>query len=216
MHADLLVLSDACLEHVAGHHLRVGDQAQLADEFVDAHLLVPLRVAADLENLRVVRQNDGDLLQERGRVAVDLLGCQDRPSGRATGRVTDPCGRVAEQKDHRVAEILQVPHHPEVDCMSEVQLGRGAINPELDAQLPARGQSGDEVFSTKDLVSRSMQPFEDGLRGGHDVSCDVTQAETPSGTQLAEIKKVRTIRSSPVGSGCALQRQRSSDSPQSR
>ena len=56
----------------------------------------------------------------------------------APGRVADHRGEIADQENHRVAVALKIAQLLERDGVPEMQVGRGRIHPELDAQGPAQ------------------------------------------------------------------------------
>src|SRR5208282_6376184 len=56
----------------------------------------------------------------------------------APGRIADHRGKIADQENHRVPVALEIAQLLERDSMAEVQVGRGRIHAELDAQGAAQ------------------------------------------------------------------------------
>ena len=54
----------------------------------------------------------------------------------AAGRIADQARHIADEEDHRVAEILEVLHLPEQNCVAQMQIGRGRVETGLHAQGP--------------------------------------------------------------------------------
>ena len=75
-----------------------------------------------------------------------------RPGLRAPRRVADAGGEVAEQEHDPVPEVLQLAHHPQVDRVAEVQVGRGAVDAVLDPQRPPGLQALTQVVLADDQV----------------------------------------------------------------
>ena len=65
---------------------------------------------------------------------VDLLARERRAGGRAARGIADQAGDVADQEDHRVAQVLEVLQLADQHGVAEVQVGRGGIESGLDAQ----------------------------------------------------------------------------------
>jgi hypothetical protein len=63
-----------------------------------------------------------------------LLTRKRRPSAIASGRVTNHGREIADQKDHGVAEILELTHLIEYDRMAEVYIWRCWVKTKLDTQ----------------------------------------------------------------------------------
>ncbi len=67
-------------------------------------------------------------------VFVDLLARQRRAGGVAARRIADHRREIADQEDHLMAQILQLAHLVQDDRVAEVQVRRGRVQAELDAQ----------------------------------------------------------------------------------
>ena len=98
----------------------------------------PLAVEADLEALGV--EHLERLLLERLRVRVDLGRREDGPRRGAPARVAHPRRVVADDQHHDVAEILELAELLEDDREAEVDVGRGGVDAQLDAERPAELQ----------------------------------------------------------------------------
>ena len=145
VHADRRAGLEALVEVVALHHPRHGVLGRQLDHAARAERVAPLAVVADLGPRRVEHQ--AGLRVVGLGVGLDLLARQRRPRGVASGRVADHRGEVADQEDHRVPEVLQLPHLVEHHGVAEVDVGRGRVEAELDAQRPGRR------FGARQLVS---------------------------------------------------------------
>ncbi len=71
-------------------------------------------------------------------VRVDGLACERRPGLGSAGRVADEAGEIADQKDHRMAKVLEVLHLANEHGVAEVQIWRGRIEPHFHDQRPPR------------------------------------------------------------------------------
>jgi hypothetical protein len=87
-----------------------------------------------------VQQDLADLVDVRARVRVYLLGGEHGPRRRAARGVADARRVVADDQDDGVAEILELAQLLEHDRVPEMQVARGRIQPELDAQRAALGE----------------------------------------------------------------------------
>ena len=88
-----------------------------------------------------VRRTLRRLVHVRARVRVDLLAGEHRPGGRAPARVAHARGVVADDQDDGVAEVLELAQLLQHDGVAEVQVGRGRVQAELDAQRAALGEA---------------------------------------------------------------------------
>ena len=79
-------------------------------------------------------------------VGLDLLARQRRARGVAARRVADHRGEVADQEDHRVPQVLQLAHLVQHHGVADVDVGRGRVQAQLDAQRHAGG------FGARQLV----------------------------------------------------------------
>ena len=86
----------------------------------------------DLEHLVGVGRGVGLDVLARERLAGDVLA----------GGVADHPGEVADQEDHLVAEVLELPQLVEQHGMAEVQVRRGRVEAGLDAQRTAETAGG--------------------------------------------------------------------------
>ena len=77
------------------------------------------------------------LLEVGLRVRVDLLVGEDRALARAARRVADPRRVVADDEDADVPGPLERGHALERDRVTDVDVGRGDVDPELHPQRPA-------------------------------------------------------------------------------
>ena len=95
-------------------------------------LAQPAAVEVDHGPVRI--QDLEDLRLEGLGIRFDLLRRQRRTCLGPAGRVADGGGKIADQKDHPMPEVLKVLHLPEQDGVTEVQVRRGRIKSDLDGQ----------------------------------------------------------------------------------
>jgi hypothetical protein len=154
--SDLPTGRDPVPEHVPAHQLGLRDLGEQTQQLRYPHPVVPLGVPPDLEHRGVRAQHQGHLFEERRRVGVDLLRREDRPGLGAAGRVTDARGQVAEQEHDLMAEVLQLPHHPQVDRVPEMKVRCGAVDAVLDPQGPAGLQPVAQIVLADDGVGGAV------------------------------------------------------------
>jgi hypothetical protein len=122
---------------VALEQLRDRRRAHQPEQLLHRHVQ-PLAVVTDLEVPYV--QHLDRLLLEGARVGVDLLGLEHRTGARAPARIADPGGVVADDQHDSVAEVLKLAQLLQDDRVTNVDIGRGRVHAELDAQRPAERQ----------------------------------------------------------------------------
>ena len=132
---DGLLFLEALVELVALEHLRDGEVGGEADHALEAELVEPLGVEADLGLVAV--EDAEDLVGVGFRVFVDLLAGQRLAGDVAAGGIADERGEVADEEDDLVAEILEVLELAHEHGVAEVQVGRGGIESGLDAERHA-------------------------------------------------------------------------------
>ena len=86
-----------------------------------------------------------DLLDVRARVRVDRFARQHRPRFRAPGRIADARSEVADEKDHVVAELLELPELLQQHGVAEMEIGGGGIEARLHAQRLAAREAAREA-----------------------------------------------------------------------
>ena len=67
-------------------------------------------------------------------VVRDPLRGQRRPRLRAARRISDHAGEIADQKDHTVTEVLEMPHLAKQDGVPEMDVRGRGVEPDLDGQ----------------------------------------------------------------------------------
>ncbi len=70
-------------------------------------------------------------------VFVNLLPRQRFPRHVASRRVADQRGRVADEKNHRVPQLLKMPQLAHQHRVPQVQVRRSRVEPRLHAQRPS-------------------------------------------------------------------------------
>src|SRR5207253_1234947 len=129
---DGLVRLEALREVVALEDPRHGDRLGEADDLRVRQLPEPLTVEPDLR-APAVEHAEG-LLGELLRVRVENLARKDRPLVRTPRRVADARGVVPDDQNDRVAGALKLRQSVEDERKPEVDVRRGRIDAELDAQ----------------------------------------------------------------------------------
>ena len=137
MHADRLAGLEAVVKIIALHHAGDVVTRRQLDHAACAQRVAPLAVVANLRFCRVKHQT-GLLVVSLG-VGFDLLTAQRRAGRVAAGRVADHGGEVADQKNHRVTQILQLSHFVKHDGVPDMNVRRGRVQAEFDPQRNAGG-----------------------------------------------------------------------------
>ena len=106
-------------------------RAHQTEEVVHRHV-EPLAVAPHLGAIGV--EHLERLLLEGDGVAVDLLGVEHGAQCRAPGGVPHPAGEVADDQHHVVAGVLELTQFLEHHGVSEVNIRRGGVDPQLHPQ----------------------------------------------------------------------------------
>ncbi len=83
------------------------------------------------------------------------------------GRIADHAGKIADQKNHLMAELLKLLHLLDQHRVTQVQIRRGRIEPGFDAQRPAPLELGDQFFFRQNLDGAALDDFELRLQVGH-------------------------------------------------
>ena len=129
---------EARVKVVALHHARDGVARGKFNEAACAKLLAPLAVVAQLGFVGV-KHLEGLLAVGFG-VRLYLLGGERRARAVAPARVADARREVANQEDDGVPQVLQLAQLGEHDGVPKVNVGRGGVQAELDAQWLAAGR----------------------------------------------------------------------------
>ncbi len=134
MKRDRLLALKPLLEIVALEH--AGDVVARGepDEALGAELAEPLAVEADLGLLGI---QDLEALPLVGLgVLLDLLPGQGRPGRGASAGIADQPREIADQEDHPVPQVLEVPHLAQQHGVAEVDVGRRGVEADLDHERP--------------------------------------------------------------------------------
>ncbi len=123
------------LEILALQHLLERHAAVEPDDLLVVHHLEPFAVEHDL------RPGGVEHLERLPPVGFgvghDGFVRQLRPGDRAAAGVADHRGEIADDEDALMAEVLELPQLLENDRVAEMDVGRGRVNAEFDAQRPA-------------------------------------------------------------------------------
>ena len=98
------------------------------------------------------------------------LMVQHRPGGIAARGVSDLRGKIAYDKHHGVAEVLELAQLGEDDAVAEVQVAAGGIRAEFHPQLFARRKLFYQLFAA-DYVDRTARYFLQDLICVHKCNC---------------------------------------------
>ena len=142
--ADRVASVETLVKVVALHHARHGVAAGELDHAARAQLVTPLAVVANLGSGWV--EHAAGLLVVGFGVGLDLFSCQRRARAVAAAGVANQAGEVANQEDHGMPQILQLPHLVQHHGMAQMNIGRGGIQPQLDAQRLAGILRTDELL----------------------------------------------------------------------
>jgi hypothetical protein len=127
---------ESVLKVVPLEQARDGDRPRQADDFRKLELSQPLAVGTHFQPRRIGVDDLSRLVEVRLRVPIDLLLGQDRPLGRAPGRISDSRRVVADDEDALMAGALERGHPLERNRMPYVDIGRRDVDAELDAERP--------------------------------------------------------------------------------
>jgi len=162
VHADRLAGLEALGKVVALHHARHGVPGGQLDHAARAQGVRPFAVVAQL-GLAGVQHLEGLLAVGFG-VHADLLGRERRARAVAPGRVADQAGEVADQKDHLMPQVLQLAHLVQHHGVTQVDVGRRRVQPQLDAQRLAGGFGAGQLLQP---VLLRQQFVASAQRNGH-------------------------------------------------
>jgi len=138
--AEVVTFQHAC-DRAAGGQLDHVGTGLVAHPFRIEHHL-GFFVIEDLEDLLLVGFS----------VFVDL-GLGHWRTGRAfTGRITDHAGKVADQKQYLVPEVLELLELVDQHGMTDMQIGGCRVKSRLDSQWTTQLQLVDELFFDKYLI----------------------------------------------------------------
>ena len=94
----------------------------------------PLTVASDLQPLARPVEDLQRLGLEGGGIGLDLLCAEHWPQRRAPGGIADPRRVVADDQHDHVPGVLELAQLAQHDRVTEVDVRRGRVDPELYAQ----------------------------------------------------------------------------------
>jgi len=116
----------------------------MADHVGRRHLAEPLGIEAHFGALAV--EHLEHLVFVGSRIGRHVLGRQRLAGGVLAGRVTDHPGEVADQEDHPVPQVLELPHLVKKHRVADMQVGRGRVETGLDPQRAALAQAGGQFI----------------------------------------------------------------------
>ncbi|ABA51107.1 hypothetical protein BURPS1710b_3413 [Burkholderia pseudomallei 1710b] len=153
---------EAFREILALEHARDRVARRELDHPIRAERHRPLAVVADLGLCAI--EHERGLLEVGLRVRFDLLARERRAGRVAARRIADQRREIADQENHRMAEILQLAHLVQHDRVAEVDVGRRRIEAQLDAQRLVRRRAFRELlrelFLDQQLVNTALRDGE--------------------------------------------------------
>src|ERR1019366_8293925 len=143
--------------------------------------------AVEIDNRLFRAENFEDLRLVGFGVLRNLLPGQRRPRRRASRRIADHSGEIADQKDDRVTENLKMFELAQQDRVAQVQIGRGRIKARLHLKRLTRSARAFELraqFGFLDNLRRALlevsQLFFDRWKVGHVVVIIATDGAAAS------------------------------------
>ena len=125
------------------------------DQAGRVHAAHPGRVELDAR-LALIEDLE-DLLFIGLGVGLDLLGRQWRPRGVLARGVADHPGKVADQEDDLVPELLKLPHLVDQHSVAEVQIRGRRVEPRLHDEGPPELELRLETVLGQDFVRAASQ-----------------------------------------------------------
>ena len=154
---DGALFAEAFFKIVALHHTGHGVAGGQLDEARGVHLAQPAGVELHLGLFRV--QDFEDLFLVGFGVGQHLLFRERRAGFRTARRVADAAGEIADQKNDRVPQLLEMTHLVHHHRMAEVQVRSRGVKAHLDAQ----GHAARQLFAQFALVDQfSHAAFDEG------------------------------------------------------
>ena len=126
------ILREARAEILALEHAGQAILGAETDHFVAGEFAEPFAVVADLGALAI--QNLVDLFEIGFGVGAHLFAGERRARFGLAGGIADHRGEIADEEDGGVALILEVFELAQHYGVAQVQIGRGGIDAEFDAQ----------------------------------------------------------------------------------
>src|ERR1035441_7333161 len=158
MHGKRLLVMEALVEILALEHLRDRVLRCQTDEILGREFREP--PAVEVHHRLFLAENSENLRLVGFGVLRNLLPGQRRPRRRASRRIADHSGEIADQKDDRVTEILKMFELAQQDRVAQVQIGRGRIKARLHLKRLTRSARAFELraqFGFLDNLRRALQ-----------------------------------------------------------
>src|ERR1035437_10362998 len=172
MHRYRFLVVETLVEVLTFEHLRDRVLRGQTDEVLGRELREP--PAVEIDNRLFRAENLEDLRLVGFGVLRNLLPGQRRPRRRASRRIADHSGEIADQKDDRVTEILKMFQLAQEDRVAQVQIGCGRIKARLHLKRLTRSARAFELraqFGFLDNLRRALlevsQLFFDRWKVGH-------------------------------------------------
>ncbi len=152
MQVDRAVLLEARAEVLALHHARQRVAPGQAHQAYRAKRQQPAAVVID-DRLSLV-QHLPDLALVGLGVGLHLLRGELGARRLLAGGIADERGEVADQEDHAMAELLEVPHLAQQDGVPEVEVGSRGVEAGLDGERLAGARRALELGAQLRLVDQ--------------------------------------------------------------
>jgi hypothetical protein len=149
---DRLVLLEAGAEVDALHHASERVGAREADHAFGAERPQPAAVVVD--DRAVAVEHGVHLALIGAGVLLDLAAAELRTGGLLPRGIADHPGEVADQEDHPMSEVLEMPHLAQQHRVTEVQVRRGRVEPGLHHQRLAGARAALELLAQLRLLDQ--------------------------------------------------------------
>ena len=153
--ADRLTARMALAEIVAFEHAGNRVLRRQPDHAGRAQFAHPRRIELDAGSLAI--EDLEDLRRIGLGVRAYFILRQRRPRRVLAGRIADHPREIADQKDHLVAEVLELAHLVDQHGVAEVQIGSGRIETRLDPERPSLGEPGGETAPRQYLLGAARE-----------------------------------------------------------
>src|SRR4030095_2563504 len=141
----------------------------------------------DLAELRAVRVS----------VPADLVRGERLARLRASRRIADHAGEVADDDDHLMAEILEVAQLAQDDRVAQMKIGRGGVEPQLDLERSA------SLARSLELLRELRRPHEVGRAASDDPELLVDRRELQTAQATGVVShRFRGCKARTAGGGC--------------
>src|SRR5712672_2421462 len=136
MNGDGLLFLKAFVKLLALQHLRYSKFSRQPNKVFSRHLRKPARIEIDHGFLRI--ENFEDLSFVSLGISFNVGASKRRTRDRAARRVANHSGEIPDEKNHRVAQVLEMLELANEHCVPNVKIRRRGIK----ARLHSHGVAG--------------------------------------------------------------------------